>query len=214
MFSSVPSAGQGDALLWVWTDVGHSRVCKPGHEELFSPSSWEEAWCRRWSCWHAEERGMDGRHWCLHLKPVWVFNWHIAHSGAIICMAGCDAVLVLPDLTAMPQSHQYDQEPCRCHASIIWMSVSPQNIIFTVNTNLWSFSLSFYTLTKTSNIILFSLKLSCSLYLMCPHICMLTFHPYHTSTAWTLENFSPLLAFSADVHIYHSDDLVSIFTFV
>lgn len=210
----MPSSGSGNVLPWVWTDEGHSRVCKPGQEELFSPSSWEEAvgeglvlaleLLAHW--------GMNGRHWRLHLKPVWLFNWHIAHWGAIIYMARCDAVFVLPDLTAMPQSHQDDQEPRRCHASIIWMSVSPQNIVFMIHKNLWSFSLPFYTLTETSNIIPFSLKLSCSLYLKCPHIYMLISHPYHTGTS--LEMFSQLLTFLADVHIYHSDDLVSIFTFV
>lgn len=76
------------------------------------------------------------------------------------------------------------------------------------------FFTSFLHMTKTSNILHFFLKLSCTLYLICPHICMFTFHPYHTSTVQALESFSPLLIFSADVHIYHSVDLVSIFTIV
>lgn len=93
---------------------------------------------------------------------------------------------------------------------IISKNMSPSWLI----QNLWSFSLPFYTLTKASNVSYFSLKSSCTLYLICPHINMFTFHPYHMSTVQALESFFPLLTPSADVHVYHPVDFVSIFTTV
>lgn len=69
-------------------------------------------------------------------------------------------------------------------------------------------------LTKTSNVLDFSLNLSCPLCLICPHVDMFTFHPYHMSIVQALESFPPLLIPSADVHVYHPVDLVSIFTTV
>lgn len=80
----------------------------------------------------------------------------------MIHVRGCDAVSVPPNLTAMPQSLQYKQQPGACHVVLLF----PKPSIFMVNTALRSFSLPFYTLTKTCNILHFSLKLSCILYLI------------------------------------------------
>lgn len=73
-----------------------------------------------------------------------------AHLMGIIHVTGYDVIFVSPELTVMPQSLQYDQEQ-ECHASNIQISLSPQNIFFMVSTNSWNSSLSFNTLTKTSN---------------------------------------------------------------
>lgn len=216
MFSSVPSAGQGDALLRVWTSVGQGRVYKLG---LALTKLMGGGAGGRWvlgagigavGTLRQDLWGTDRRHWRLNLQPGWKVIANLEGDNShewlwcSLCTSRsyCNATepLTQPRTKGMPRG--------------IWISLFAENSVFLANTNLSSFSLPFYILTKTSNKLHFSLKLSCTLYLIGPHICMFTFHCYHTNTVQASESFSPLLAFSTGVHIYHSVDLVSVFTIV
>lgn len=126
----------------------------------------------------------------------------------IIHMTGCDAILVSPELTVMPQNLQYDQEQ-EWHASSIWISLSTQNISFMVSTNSGNSSLSFNTLTKTSNSTFFFLKLSCSSYFISAHS-----HPILITQALCKTLKASLHYFFSRRYIPHSIDLVSILNFV
>lgn len=111
----------------------------------------------------------------------------------IIHMTGCDAILVSPELTVMPQNLQYDQEQ-EWHASNIWISLSTQNIFFMVSTNSGNSSLSFNTLTKTSNSTFFfsNYPVARTSYL---HIHIPSLSRKHCANLWKLLS----ITFSADV---------------
>lgn len=111
--------------------------------------------------------GIDTRHWRLNLQPGWTLIANLegdnSREGMWCCLCTsksyCNATE--PSIQATTKGM-----PC----GIFCILLFPKPSIFMVNTALRSFSLPFYTFTKTSNILHFSLKLSGILYLICPHI--------------------------------------------
>jgi len=154
---------------------------------------------------------MDRRHWRLKLQPggtlIANLEWDNSHGGMWCCL--CTPKILLQCHRAFNVTkNQGDVMKHHLYIIVSRKQCLPGQYEF------MKFFTSFYTLTKTNNTLHFSLRLCCALYLICPYISMFTLHCYRTSTVQALESFSPLLPFSADVHIYHSVDLVSIFTIV
>lgn len=161
IFSSVPSAGQRDALLWVWASVAKegfrnwdtwSWLCQV-HERREQ----EEACCWHWSFWTTEAGlwGMDGRYGRqLNLQPGWtvlqfwreIIQYEWLWSCFCISKPYCNA----KELSMWSTTKGI---PCGIiQLDIIMLKKSHLH----VNTNLSSFSLPSYILAKASRVLHFS----------------------------------------------------------